>query len=224
MPESALDTKSYLLLNRAGMSTKLASVVVLTCLWVLPARGEDWKTADGKIYRDVQVIKTEDDAVTILYKDGGARIFLWTLPVDLQKRFKFDPIKAVTAAMQRSDDEKDSAEAMQNEKEQADEIKKLGGLQTLNFKKMLLQGAWQESTGGQLTFDKEFAHNTFPWKARWSITGIRQVTLILDWPNNALNGKTAVLNFNPNVSAFRGSDFNGETLVGSEVDLSALQK
>ena len=55
------------------------------------ALAEDWKTIDGKTYEGVTVIKVDADAVTILYKDGGARITLESLSPDLQKKFNYDP-------------------------------------------------------------------------------------------------------------------------------------
>src|SRR5476649_600569 len=55
---------------------------------------EDWTTTDGTKYQNVKVVRVEDDAVTILYKDGGALVFLNKLPPNLQDRFDYDPAKA----------------------------------------------------------------------------------------------------------------------------------
>lgn len=55
------------------------------------AFAEDWTTSDGKTYSDVTVIKSDSKSVTILDKDGGARIPLAKLPPDLQKRFNYTP-------------------------------------------------------------------------------------------------------------------------------------
>lgn len=72
------------------------------CLWLVAAllvgvslsglvRAEDWTTTDGKTYSEVTVIKSDSESVTILDKDGGARIPLFKLPPDLQKRFSYNP-------------------------------------------------------------------------------------------------------------------------------------
>jgi hypothetical protein len=74
---------------------RIAFIVLLA---LLPLRAEDWITTDGKTYKDVTVIKVEDDAVTILDSDGGARVPLKTLNASLQKKFHYDPVKAAIAA------------------------------------------------------------------------------------------------------------------------------
>src|SRR5476649_2812499 len=63
---------------------------------------EDWTTTDGICYQNVKVIRVEDDAVTIIYKDGGALIFLFKLPPTLQQRFEYDPAKAKAAMEARA--------------------------------------------------------------------------------------------------------------------------
>jgi hypothetical protein len=72
----------------------LALALVGMALGATSLRAEDWKTVDGKTYQEVQVVKAEPDAVTILHHDGGARIVMENLPPDLQKRFNYDPDKA----------------------------------------------------------------------------------------------------------------------------------
>jgi type II secretory pathway pseudopilin PulG len=63
----------------------LALALVGMALGATSLRAEDWKTVDGKTYQEVQVVKAEPDAVTILHHDGGARIVMENLPPDLQK-------------------------------------------------------------------------------------------------------------------------------------------
>jgi len=82
-------------------------------------RAEDWTTTDGKVYQGVTVVKTEPDAVTIIFKDGGALVPLAKLPADLQKRFNYDPAKAQAAANARAKAESDNAQVLLAEKKQA---------------------------------------------------------------------------------------------------------
>jgi hypothetical protein len=90
----------------------------------LPILAEDWTTTDGMSYQDVKVIRVEDDAVTIIYKDGGALIPLFKLPPKLQDRFNYDPAKAKTAAEARSKADAENAKALQAEIELTDRMKK----------------------------------------------------------------------------------------------------
>jgi len=78
-------------------------------------KADDWKTTDGKVYQNVTVIKTEPDAVTIIYQDGGALLPLVKLPPNLQKRFNYDPVKAKAAAEARAQSEAQNTVALQSE-------------------------------------------------------------------------------------------------------------
>jgi hypothetical protein len=86
-------------------------------------RAEDWTTTDGTKYQNVRVIRVEDDAVTIIYKDGGALVFLYKLPPDLQEKFNYDPVKAKAAMEARAKADADSAKELQAEIELADKMK-----------------------------------------------------------------------------------------------------
>lgn len=87
------------------------------------AFGEDWTTTDGKEYHSVKVVKVEDDAVTIIYQDGGALIPLTKLPPSLQTKYHYDPDKAKAAADARAKAEAANAVALQKEMDLARELK-----------------------------------------------------------------------------------------------------
>ena len=84
---------------------------------------EDWTTTDGTSYKDVKVIRVEDDAVTILTKDGGALVPIFKLPPALQKRFDYDPVKAKAAAEARAKADAENAKELQAEIELAKKMK-----------------------------------------------------------------------------------------------------
>ncbi|MCE0483781.1 MAG: hypothetical protein LV479_06040 [Methylacidiphilales bacterium] len=85
--------------------------------------GDDWTTTDGKVYNGVQVVKVEDDAVTILYANGGALIPFAKLPPNLQKKFNYDPVKAKAAADARAKADAVNALRLQKEIDQAQKLK-----------------------------------------------------------------------------------------------------
>lgn len=89
----------------------------------LPLYAEDWTTTDGTVYQDVKVIKIEDDAVTVFYKDGGALIPLAKLSPDLQKKFSYDPVKAKAAAEARAKADATDEKKLEAEKEIVDKDK-----------------------------------------------------------------------------------------------------
>ena len=107
---------------RFGLVKALFLVLALAlCSSVV--RAEDWTTTDGTKYQNVRVIRVEDDAVTIIYKDGGALVFLYKLPPDLQEKFNYDPVKAKAAMEARAKADADSAKELQAEIELADKMK-----------------------------------------------------------------------------------------------------
>jgi hypothetical protein len=106
-------------------------VIVLTLL-ALPVMAEDWVTTDGTKYENVRVVRVEDDAVTIIYKDGGALVPLYKLPTSLQERFDYDPVKAKVATEKRAQEDAVNAAALQKEIEQAEIVKRNQQIQIAN--------------------------------------------------------------------------------------------
>jgi hypothetical protein len=102
------------------MRSLLSLIVILA---VLPAYAEDWTTSDGKTYQNVKVVRVEDDAVTVLTKDGGALIPLSKLSPTLQKKFSYDPAKAKIAAAARAQEDAQNAKQLQAEMDQAQKLK-----------------------------------------------------------------------------------------------------
>jgi hypothetical protein len=92
-------------------------------LFSISAFAEDWTTTDGTKYQNVQIIRVEDDAVTIIYKDGGALVPLFKLSPGLQKRFDYDPVKAKAAAEARTKADAENAKELQAEIELAEKMK-----------------------------------------------------------------------------------------------------
>jgi hypothetical protein len=100
----------------------LVTVASGICLSV--AQAEDWKTTDGMVYKDVKVIRVEDDAITIMYRDGGALVPLQKLPAPIQKQFSYDPVKAKIAAEARQKEDAENNAALQREIDEAATMKK----------------------------------------------------------------------------------------------------
>lgn len=100
-----------------------AAMLVLVAAAGSLAHAEDWTTTDGKVYKNVKILKLEDDAVTILDNNGGALVPLATLPPDLQAKFKYDPGKAKAAAAARAKADADNPAALEAERVQAAKLK-----------------------------------------------------------------------------------------------------
>jgi len=105
------------------LTVKLIYAVVALGIFSSLALAEDWTTTDGTKYENVRVVRVEDDAITILYKDGGALIPLLKLPPSLQQKFDYDPVKAKIAADARAKADAENAKQLQAEIEQANKMK-----------------------------------------------------------------------------------------------------
>ncbi len=87
----------------------------LLILTVSHAEAIDWVMPDGTTYENVSVVKVEADAVTIIHRNGGALVPLEKLPVYLQVKFHYDPVKAKIAAEIRARQDAQDAKALQAE-------------------------------------------------------------------------------------------------------------
>ena len=105
------------------MDVKSIFLAAALPLFALPVLAEDWTTSDGVYYQDVKIVKVEDDAITIIYKDGGALVPLSKLPPTVQQRFDYDPEKAKAAAAARAKADAQSAKQLQAEIELANKLK-----------------------------------------------------------------------------------------------------
>ena len=107
-------------------SVKSILLVIALLVSALPALAlaEDWVTTDGTKYENVRVILVEDDAITIIYKNGGALVPLFKLPPAIQQKYGYDPVKAKIAAEARSKADAENAAALQREIEQAEIVKR----------------------------------------------------------------------------------------------------
>jgi len=55
---------------------------------------EDFKTINGKQYKDVTVTRVEIDGITVKTKSGISKLFFVELPKEVQKRFHYNPKQA----------------------------------------------------------------------------------------------------------------------------------
>ena len=76
------------------------TVAILAVLFASLAFGDDFKTIDGKEYKNVTVSRLDSDGIVIKTKTGISKIYFVELPKDVQERFHYDSAtptgKAVT--------------------------------------------------------------------------------------------------------------------------------
>jgi hypothetical protein len=84
------------------------------------ALAEDFKTVNGKEYKNAQVSRVESDGIVVVTKSGIAKVYFIELPKEVQKRFGYDTdkIEAEQAAAKAAE-EKRVEEQIAAERERA---------------------------------------------------------------------------------------------------------
>src|ERR1700747_2832176 len=63
------------------------TVVILAVLFAARARSEDFKTTNGKVYKDATVSRIEADGIELKTKTGISKVYFTELPQEVQERF-----------------------------------------------------------------------------------------------------------------------------------------
>ena len=93
---------------------------MLASLAILPASlalAEDFKTINGKEYKDATITRVEGDGIVLRTKTGISKVYFVELPQDVQKKFR--PRPATPSAAQR-EREAIKVEPKQDGRRQAD--------------------------------------------------------------------------------------------------------
>ena len=91
-------------------------LAILVVLSVSIALGEDFKTTNGKEYKDATITRVEGDGIVIRTKTGISKLYFVELPKDVQERFHYG--QATPIAAQRTPEP--VKEAKQDSPKQAD--------------------------------------------------------------------------------------------------------
>jgi hypothetical protein len=103
------ETESTLMNPRKTTITILATLSAISL-----ALADEFKTMDGKIYKDATISHVEADGIVIKTKTGISKIYFVELPKDVQERFHYGSAtptgKAVTQRIDKAESAKQPAE------------------------------------------------------------------------------------------------------------------
>jgi hypothetical protein len=85
---------------RQEMSTRVLTFLILC--FASAAFAEDFKTINGKEYRDATVTRVDPDRVVVKTKSGITKVYFVELPKEVQKRFQYDSEKAASYSAERN--------------------------------------------------------------------------------------------------------------------------
>ena len=87
---------------------------------------EDFKTTDGKEYKDATVKRVEPDGIVLATKSGISKLYFPELPKEVQQRFNYDPDKAAAYSAEQDAGyeqiRKQQQEAMRQQAEQSAKV------------------------------------------------------------------------------------------------------
>ena len=82
------------------MTTKVVTFLILC--FTSAAFAEDFKTVNGKEYKDATVTRVDPDGVVVKTKSGITKVYFIELPKEIQERFHYDSEKAASYSAEQS--------------------------------------------------------------------------------------------------------------------------
>src|ERR1043166_6960375 len=118
-------------------------LAILASLSASVALAEDFKTNDGKEYKNATVTRVEPDGIIVKTKSGISKLYFTELPKDVQEQFHYNLEKA--AAAQAA-----AAQQAEESNKQAKQAEKLQKQQQAASRERQRQSAEQQAKQGNL--------------------------------------------------------------------------
>ena len=104
---------AFLELNSASPQKMKTALIMLIGCFASIALAEDFKTIDGKEYKNATVSRVEADGIVLKTKSGITKVYFAELPKDVQERFHYGSAtqtgKAVTQRVDKAESAKPSS-------------------------------------------------------------------------------------------------------------------
>jgi hypothetical protein len=135
-----------------SQKTILAIIAMLSASFAL---ADDFKTIDGKKYKNATVTRVEPDGIVVKSKSGISKVYFAELPKEVQQRFHYDPQTAAAYSAQQAthyEASQKEQEAIRHRQEDADAQNKAH-----NAKQQAANNRAQVSEDRELMHDQEKA-------------------------------------------------------------------
>jgi len=103
------------------VNTKVLTFLILS--FTSATFSEDFKTLNGKEYKDATISRVEPDGIVLTNKSGVSKVYFTDLPKEIQVRFGYDPQKATAYSGEQAANyaayQKQQEEASQRQREEA---------------------------------------------------------------------------------------------------------
>ena len=126
--------------EQAEMKTKMKRTIpaILLTLGILAissaslALAEDFKTINGKEYKNATISRVEADGIVLRTKTGITKVYFTELPKEIQERFHYDPGKA--AAEQAAVAQANAAVAQQQQQQEQQKASAIAAAQAQKYR------------------------------------------------------------------------------------------
>src|SRR5437870_5314575 len=106
----------------------MKAITILILCFASVAIADDFKTVDGKEYKNVTVRRVEPDGIVLVTSSGISKIYFTELPKDIQEKFHYQADKAAAYSAERAANEKAFLEQQgEARQKQAEERKRYWG-------------------------------------------------------------------------------------------------
>lgn len=105
------------------MTPRKTTIAILAALSVSLALADDFKTINGKEYKNVTVSRVEPDGIIVKTKSGISKVYFSELPKEVQERFNYNPEKSAAysaeqnAALQQARKQEEQGQAQKQQQE-----------------------------------------------------------------------------------------------------------
>jgi hypothetical protein len=85
---------------RREVNTKVVTFLIFSV--TAAALSDDFKTVNGKEFKDATITRVEPDGIVVKTKSGMSKVYFAELPNEVQERFHYDPQKASTYSAEQA--------------------------------------------------------------------------------------------------------------------------
>jgi hypothetical protein len=82
--------------NAAAVKYSKATAAILVSMCAPIADADDFKTINGKEYKEASVSRIEPDGIVLRTKSGISKVYFVELPKEIQERFHYNPARTAT--------------------------------------------------------------------------------------------------------------------------------
>ena len=173
------------------MIPPFSNVFILVVCFAPVVLADDFKTVEGKEYKNVTVSRVEPDGLVLSSKSGISKVYFTELPKEIQERFHYDAAKGNTYSAEQTANQEALYKRRQESERQRVEERDIGAnIQCLRRHRMAIRLTYQVIN--PLNSRKILSPSRVPRTATWRVRvadnpaqqSVKTIRLFLDRSEN----------------------------------------